>query len=716
MVTFQIVSDLHLENPKAYDVFEIPPKAPYLALLGDIGNVKDDGFFAFIEAQLLKFEIVFLLLGNHEPYGSSWSATKDQVRKFSAELSRKQAQAAQAGSPMLGKLVLLDQTRYDLSSDVTVLGCTLHSKILENQAETVSDRLNDFYYITDWTVEAHSAAHDTDRDWLNDQVLQIARSNPHHKIVIFTHHCPTVASPTVDPAHVNSPISSGFSTDLTGEVCWEKPQVRLWAFGHTHYNCDYTEQRTGKRVLANQRGYYFAQAQGFDAGRLITLNLLTFSMMASIIRALRPLSRTVPSLRTATVRPLTSRLVQSSTHAFSTTCRRRDADLSALTPTPITHLSDTESLMAESVQKFAQEQIGPKVRDMDEAETMDPTLVEQLFEQGIMGIEIPEEFGGAGMNFTAAIVAIEELARVDPSVSVLVDVHNTLVNTAFIKYGSTQTQKMWLPKLATGTVGSFCLSEAGSGSDAFALQTKAEKTADGYKLNGSKMWITNSMEAGIFIVFANLDPSKGYKGITAFIVEKDTPGFSIAKKEKKLGIRASSTCVLNFDDVVIPKANLLGEEGLGYKYAIGILNEGRIGIAAQMTGLALGAWENAAHYVWNDRRQFGQLIGEFQGMQHQIAQAYTEISAARALVYNAARKKEAGQDFVQDAAMAKLYASQVAGRVAGSAVEWMGGMGFVREGIAEKMFRDSKIGAIYEGTSNIQLQTIAKMLQKQYTT
>jgi alkylation response protein AidB-like acyl-CoA dehydrogenase len=253
--------------------------------------------------------------------------------------------------------------------------------------------------------------------------------------------------------------------------------------------------------------------------------------------------------------------------------------------------------MAETVSKFAQEQIGPKVRDMDEAETMDPTVVEQLFEQGLMGIEIPEEYGGSGMNFTSAIIAIEELARVDPSVSVMVDVHNTLVNTAVMKYGSAETQRTWLPQLASGTVGSFCLSEPASGSDAFALQTKAEKTADGYKINGSKMWITNSMEAGFFIVFANVDPSKGYKGITAFIVEKGTPGFSIAKKEKKLGIRASSTCVLNFDDVEIPKANLLGEEGKGYKIAIGILNEGRIGIAAQMTGLALGAWENAAGYA-----------------------------------------------------------------------------------------------------------------------
>jgi short/branched chain acyl-CoA dehydrogenase len=371
--------------------------------------------------------------------------------------------------------------------------------------------------------------------------------------------------------------------------------------------------------------------------------------------------------------------------------------------------------MQDTVSKFASDVILPKVRDMDEAEAMDPALVEQLFEQGLMGIEIPEEYGGAGMNFTSAIIGIEELARVDPSVSVLVDVHNTLVNTAILKWGSPEIKRRFLPKLSTNTVGSFCLSEPVSGSDAFALATKAIKTADGYKISGGKMWITNSMEAGFFIVFANLDPSKGHKGITAFIVEKDTKGFTIAKKEKKLGIRASSTCVITFDDVEIPKENLLGEEGQGYKYAIGLLNEGRIGIAAQMTGLALGAWENAAKYVWNDRKQFGKLVGEFQGMQHQIAQSYTEIAAARALVYNAARKKEAGEDFVRDAAMAKLYASQVAGRVSGLAVEWMGGMGFVREGLAEKYWRDSKIGAIYEGTSNIQLNTIAKLLQKEYT-
>ena len=305
------------------------------------------------------------------------------------------------------------------------------------------------------------------------------------------------------------------------------------------------------------------------------------------------------------------------------------------------------------------------------------------------------------MNFTAAIVGIEELARVDPSVSVMVDVHNTLCNIAIMKYGTEESKKKWLPKLATNTVASFCLSEPASGSDAFAMKTRATKTADGYRINGSKMWISNAMEANFFIVFANLNPDKGYKGITAFIVDgKDTKGFSVAKKEKKLGIRASSTCVLNFDDVDVPADALLGEEGQGYKYAIGLLNEGRIGIAAQMTGLALGAWENAARYCWNDRKQFGTLIGEFQGMQHQLAQAWTEIVAARALVYNAARKKEAGEDFVRDAAMAKLYSSQVAQRVSGSAIEWMGGMGFTRDGLAEKYWRDSKVCSFFsfEGT------------------
>ncbi|RMZ24690.1 hypothetical protein D0859_11268 [Hortaea werneckii] len=451
--------------------------------------------------------------------------------------------------------------------------------------------------------------------------------------------------------------------------------------------------------------------------------------MASLARTLRPLARAAASSPCTPLSPsVLSRaaLRQQAPRCLSSTPKRRydtdnvttegePYDLDTMTPTPIFHFTETEQAMADTVSKFAAETILPKVREMDESEHMDPAIVEQCFEQGLMGIEIPEKYGGAGMNFTSAIVGIEELARIDPSVSVMVDVHNTLVNTAILKYGTEESRKKWLPQLATNTVGSFCLSEPASGSDAFALKTKAEKTSNGYRISGSKMWITNSMEANFFIVFADLDPSKGYKGITAFIVEKDTKGFSIAKKEKKLGIRASSTCVINFDDVEVPASNLLGKEGEGYKYAIGLLNEGRIGIAAQMTGLALGAWENAARYVWNDRKQFGSLVGEFQGMQFQLAQAYTDITAARALVYNAARKKEAGLDFVRDAAMAKLFASQVAGRVSGNAIEWMGGMGFVREGLAEKYWRDSKIGAIYEGTSNIQLQTIARLLQREYS-
>ncbi|KAK4989641.1 hypothetical protein LTR50_003108 [Elasticomyces elasticus] len=445
--------------------------------------------------------------------------------------------------------------------------------------------------------------------------------------------------------------------------------------------------------------------------------------MASFTKCLRPLIRAPTTVRAAATRGSAAsrtcqhiRPISSSTPTNANiTTEGEPWDLTDMIPTPITHFSETEHMMAESVAKFANDVIRPKAREMDEKEVMDPAVIEQCFEQGLMGIEIPEEYGGAGMNFTSAIVGIEELARVDPSVSVMVDVHNTLCNTAILKYGTEESRRKWLPRLATDTVGSFCLSEPVSGSDAFALKTRAEKTSDGYRINGSKMWITNSLEANFFIVFANLDPSKGYKGITAFLVDKGTKGFAISKKEKKLGIRASSTCVLNFDDVDIPKGNLLGEEGQGYKYAIGLLNEGRIGIAAQMTGLALGAWANAAHYVWNDRKQFGSLVGEFQGMQFQLAQAYTEICAARALVYNAARKKEAGEVFVKDAAMAKLYASQVAGRVSGQAIEWMGGMGFVREGLAEKYWRDSKIGAIYEGTSNIQLQTIGRLLQKEYS-
>jgi len=350
---------------------------------------------------------------------------------------------------------------------------------------------------------------------------------------------------------------------------------------------------------------------------------------------------------------------------------------------------------------------------MDENEMMDPAIIKGLFDQGLMGIEIPGELGGAESSFTSAIIAIEELAKIDPSVSVMCDVHNTLVNTIFRLHGTKEQQQKYLPQLSENKLSSFCLSEPASGSDAFALQTRYKKDGDHYILNGSKMWITNSYEAEIFLVFATSDPSKGYKGISCFIVEKDM-GIEIAKKEQKLGIRASSTCTVNFDDVKVPVENLIGEEGKGYKLAIEILNEGRIGIAAQMIGLAQGAFNKAVPYTY-ERKQFGQPIGTFQGMQFQIANAAIEIEAARLLTYNAARRKEEGKSFTKEAAMAKYYSSQVAQKVSGSAIEWAGGVGFTRETGIEKFWRDSKIGAIYEGTSNIQLQTIAKLIQKEYS-
>ncbi|KAJ2756376.1 hypothetical protein IWQ56_006342, partial [Coemansia nantahalensis] len=324
----------------------------------------------------------------------------------------------------------------------------------------------------------------------------------------------------------------------------------------------------------------------------------------------------------------------------------------------------------------------------------------------------PADLGGAEASFTSAILTIEELAKVDPSVSVLCDVHNTLVNTVFRTYGSQELKAKYLPQLSASSLGCFCLSEVASGSDAFALQTRAVRDGDHYVINGSKMWITNSAEADIFLVFATVDPAKGYKGITCFVVERGM-GIKIAKKEKKLGIRASSTCQLAFDDVRVPAENVLGEVGKGYKIAIEILNEGRIGIAAQMLGLAQGAFDNVMPYLFQ-RKQFGSRIGDFQAMQHQYAQIAVEIEAARLLTYNAARLKEEGKPFVKQAAMAKLYASQVAERASSRAVEWMGGLGFTRELPLEKFYRDCKIGAIYEGTSNIQLQTIAKALTKEY--
>jgi alkylation response protein AidB-like acyl-CoA dehydrogenase len=377
--------------------------------------------------------------------------------------------------------------------------------------------------------------------------------------------------------------------------------------------------------------------------------------------------------------------------------------------TALTDLRDEERLFFDTVLAFAQGRVQPKVREMDESAELDPTLVQGLFELGVMGVEIPEEYGGTGSSFFNAILAVQALARVDPSVAVLVDVQNTLVENALLRWGTPQQKARYCPKLATEWVGSYALSEASSGSDAFALKARAERRGDRFVLNGRKLWITNAHESSLFIVFANVDPDKGYKGITAFLVERAFSGFSVGKKEDKLGIRASSTCELMLDDCEVPEENVLGEVGRGYKIAIEALNEGRIGIGAQMLGLAEGAFAQALAYM-RERVQFGKAIAEFQGMQFQYARVAMEIEAARLLVYNAARLKDAGQPFVKEAAMAKLFASEVAERTASACVEFFGGVGFTRDYPAEKFYRDAKIGKIYEGTSNMQLATIAKLL------
>ena len=375
----------------------------------------------------------------------------------------------------------------------------------------------------------------------------------------------------------------------------------------------------------------------------------------------------------------------------------------------LTTLSEDEQLFRDSVRQFAEEKIRPLVRKMDEEQVFDKDLLRQFFELGLMGVEIPVEYGGSGGTFFEAVLAVEELSRVDPSAGVLQDVQNTLVNNALLRWTTLDQKKRYLPKMASEWVGAFALSEAASGSDAFALSTRAEARGDEYILNGRKLWITNGKEADLFLVFATVDPSAGYRGVTGFLVEKTFPGFSVGKKEDKLGIRASSTCEIILEDCQVPKANVIGEVGKGYKIAIETLNEGRIGIGAQMIGLARGAWEYAAKYS-QERKQFGKAIAEFQGVQFQIAQMATEIEAARLLVYNAARLKDAGKDFVKEAAMAKLFSSQVAERVASLSLEIYGGYGFVKDYPVEKYFRDSKIGKIYEGTSNMQLSVIAKML------
>lgn len=378
---------------------------------------------------------------------------------------------------------------------------------------------------------------------------------------------------------------------------------------------------------------------------------------------------------------------------------------------PLTQLSEDEAMFRDAVREFADEQVRPLVHTMDEAQKMDPELIRQIFEMGLMGIEVPESFGGTDASFFTAALVVEELSRVDASVGVLVDVQNTLVNNAFLRWGSDDLKQRYLPQLVAEQVGAYALSEAGSGSDAFALATRATEAEGGFRLTGRKLWITNGAEAGIYIVFANTQPDAGYRGITAFVVERGFDGFSVGKKEDKLGIRASSTTELILEDVFVPRANVLGEVGKGYKVAIETLNEGRIGIGAQMIGIGQGALDATVRYV-QEREQFGKPIAEFQGVQFQIAQMATELEAARLMVYNSARLKDAGQPFLQQAAMAKLFSSQVAQRIASQCIDLFGGYGFTREYPVEKFYRDSKIGTIYEGTTNMQLQTIAKNLLK----
>lgn len=370
-------------------------------------------------------------------------------------------------------------------------------------------------------------------------------------------------------------------------------------------------------------------------------------------------------------------------------------------------------MMREAVKKYAQERIAPLVSKMDENSAMDQEVLTSLFEQGLMGIEIDPEYNGTGSTFFSSILVIEELAKVDPSVAVLCDIQNTLINTLFSNLGTAAQKEHYLSRLSTDMVGSFCLSEAESGSDAFSLKTRAEKHKDYYIINGSKMWISNAEHAGVFLVMANVDPSAGYKGITCFIVDRDTEGLEIGKKENKLGLRSSSTCPLNFDNVKVPEKNILGQIGHGYKYAIGMLNEGRIGIAAQMLGLAQGCFDNTIPYT-RQRKQFGQRIFDFQGMQHQIAHVATQIEAGRLLTYNAARLKEAGRPFIKEACMAKYFTAEVASLTTSKCIEWMGGVGFTKDYPIEKYYRDCKIGTIYEGTTNIQLSTMAKFIDKEY--
>jgi short/branched chain acyl-CoA dehydrogenase len=382
---------------------------------------------------------------------------------------------------------------------------------------------------------------------------------------------------------------------------------------------------------------------------------------------------------------------------------------SAKGPAPLTLLTDEERMFQNTVRKFARERIAPHVREMDEAGVFRKDLLKEFFSLGLMTIDVPEEYGGQGGYFFQSILAIEELGKVDPSAAVIVDVQNTLFNNAIVRWANEEQKRKYLPSLAKDTVASYALSEAGSGSDAFALATRATDHGDHYRLTGRKLWITNAAESGLFLLFANANPDAGYKGITAFLIERDFPGFQVGKKEDKLGIRASSTCELILDDCRVPKSNVIGEVGKGYKIAIETLNEGRIGIGAQMLGLAQGALDHALAYA-KQRKQFGKMIAEFQGVQFDLAEMAVEVEAARLMVYNAARLRDAGAPFVTEAAMCKFFASQVAERVASRAVEVLGGVGFTKDYPVEKLYRDAKIGRIYEGTSNMQRVTIAKQI------
>jgi alkylation response protein AidB-like acyl-CoA dehydrogenase len=385
------------------------------------------------------------------------------------------------------------------------------------------------------------------------------------------------------------------------------------------------------------------------------------------------------------------------------------ADLSAILARALTHLSEDERLFRNSVAEFAAREVAPLARQMDEEAAIPRTLIDKLFDLGVMGVEIPEAFDGAGGSFFLSVLAVEALSQADPSVGVLVDVQNTLVINAFLRWASDEQKRRYLPRLAGGAVGAYALSEAGSGSDAFALTTRAVASGDGFVLNGRKLWITNAREADVFIVLATVDPAAGYKGITALVVEKGTPGFTVGKKEDKLGIRASSTCELLFEECAVPAANVLGDVGIGYKVAIETLNEGRIGIGAQMVGVAQGALDHAVRYC-KERKQFGKAIADFQAVQFQLARAATELEAARLLVYESARLRDAGQPFLTQAAMCKLFSSEVAEHVTSLAVQLFGGYGYTKDYPVEKLYRDAKIGQIYEGTSNMQLQTIARQI------